>query len=130
MAVSFHVEQSRILAGGKVGLFKRKTGFRQAGVAMEKAEILILQVVQHSVVAGLLSFRAQVKESFKPKNIELVQARTTAWGQLAVNVYKYRCTMYQLTCSFGRGAQGRIFIAPSNAERIDLLPMYSQNSSG
>ena len=87
VAVTFRVEQSRILAGGKVGFFKRKTGFRQAGVAMEKTEILILQVVQHIVVAGLHCFRGQVNERFKPKNIELVRARTTAWGQRAVNVY-------------------------------------------
>ena len=58
MAVTFRVEQSRFLAGGKVGFFKRKTGFRQAGVAMEKTEIPVLQVAQHIVFTGLLSLRA------------------------------------------------------------------------
>ena len=113
VAVSLHVEQSRVLAGGEVGFFKCKTGFRQAGVALEKTEVLMLKVVLHSVVTGSLSFRAQVNERFTPKDIELVQACTPAWGQLAVNVYKYIAA----PCTSSRAALGAVLRARSSSRR-------------
>ena len=47
---------------GSLGFFKRRADFRQAGIAMKKTGNVALRFDKHIVVAGICSFRAQVKE--------------------------------------------------------------------
>ena len=106
-----------------MGFFKRKADFRQAGIAMKKTGHFALRFDKHVVVAGTCSFQAQVKERRTPKIIQLVQgAQGSARSQRQQEHCYTRCqSMY----SVGRDTQGKLFIAPPNAMRVELMPRYS-----
>ena len=104
VTISFNIGQPGVLVeDGNVGFFKRKTDFRQEASPGRRPRPSCCSLLSTLWLQAYVLFRSRPKGDPGLRTSNLCRRGTSAWGQLAANVYKYTVTIGARPCT-GLGA--------------------------